>query len=132
MKRQARGAGELEAAVMDAVWSADQPVTVREVMESISVTSPRNQPAYTTVMTVLDRLHRKGSVEREERGRAYHYVAATTKAAHVAALMEQVLDGSSDRVLALKHFAAALPAEEVSVLRKALMGARRPSSQRPG
>ena len=52
--------GELEPAVMDMLWRADRPFKVRDVVDRL----PRAL-AYTTVMTVLDNLHRKASVQRE-------------------------------------------------------------------
>ena len=52
-----RPLGELEAAVMDRIWTGDRPVLVREVVEALQ---PERPSAYTTVMTVMDNLHRKG------------------------------------------------------------------------
>ena len=52
-----RTMGELEAVVMQILWSAENPTTVREVLAKID----RHPPlAYTTVLTVMDNLHRKG------------------------------------------------------------------------
>jgi predicted transcriptional regulator len=50
--------GQLERAVMDVIWSADRPQKVREVRERLCYARP---VAYTTVMTVMDILHGKGS-----------------------------------------------------------------------
>ena len=58
MARQAR-LGELEQAVMDHLWSAPEPQTVRQVHEALSA---RRDLAYTTVMTVLQRLAKKNLV----------------------------------------------------------------------
>ena len=59
--------GPLEARVLDALWSLDRPVTVRDLQ-------PRFTPiAYTTLMTTLDRLYRKGVLDRERAGRAFAY-----------------------------------------------------------
>jgi predicted transcriptional regulator len=65
-----QGLGELEAAVMDVLWRAERPTKVRDVLERLDTGKPL---AYTTVLTVLDNLHRKGWVQRELHGRAYHY-----------------------------------------------------------
>ena len=62
--------GELESAVMDRLWAADRPMSVREVLEDLR---GERRLAYTTVMTVLDNLHRKGWVTRHQEGRAYLY-----------------------------------------------------------
>ena len=53
--------GELEQVVMEAVW-AHPPSTVREIADRMRGDADR---AYTTVMTTLDRLHRKGLLRRE-------------------------------------------------------------------
>lgn len=60
------GFGELEAVVMDTVWSAAEPVSVRQVREVIAA---EREIAYTTVMTTMDNLHRKGWLDRERHGR---------------------------------------------------------------
>ena len=51
-----QGLGELKAAVMDVLWHAEEPRSVRDVLQGIN----RDRTlAYTTIMTVLDNLHRK-------------------------------------------------------------------------
>lgn len=57
--------GELETAIMRVLWATPQPLTVRAVFE---VLVEDRQLAYTTVMTVLDRLAKKGVVLREPPG----------------------------------------------------------------
>ena len=49
--------GQLEMAIMDVMWAAETPCVVREVRERLRYDRP---VAYTTVMTVMDILHRKG------------------------------------------------------------------------
>ena len=61
------GLGELERAVMDHLWDAATPQTVRQVHEALAT---RRELAYTTVMTVLDRLAKKHRVTRTMAGRA--------------------------------------------------------------
>jgi len=58
--------GELERAVMAQLWSADGPLTVRDVHDHLE-----RELAYTTVMTVMDNLHRKGQLQRQRDGRAW-------------------------------------------------------------
>ncbi|MFT4108038.1 BlaI/MecI/CopY family transcriptional regulator [Propionicimonas sp.] len=74
--------GELELAVMDILWSHPSALSVRDVHDEIS--SDRDL-AYTTVMTVLDRLAKKGAVVRNLDGRAWLYRPARSKVAEVAA-----------------------------------------------
>jgi predicted transcriptional regulator len=110
--------GELEQAVMDVLWSRDEPATVREVLAALA----ERGLAYTTVMTVLDRLARKGVVRRELDGRAWRYVPAASREAFVAELMLQALDLTGDRDAALVRFARSVSDPEADVLRDALLG----------
>ena len=58
--------GELEAVIMDRLWEWGRPVLVREMVEDLR----RDRTlAYTTVMTVMENLHRKGWLRRERDGR---------------------------------------------------------------
>ncbi len=101
------GLGPLEAEVMDVVWAADGALRVREVIERM----PHQQLAYTTVMTVLDKLHRKGWLARVRDGRAYCYRSVLSREAYCAALMSEVLAASRDPGETLLRFVQALPAE---------------------
>ena len=75
---------------MERLWRWDRPAPVREVLEDMQ---QDRQIAYTTVMTVLDNLHRKGMVMREKNGRAYVYRPTRSRESHTAELMEQVSSG---------------------------------------
>ncbi len=112
-----RQLGQLEAAIMERLWSLGRPAAVRQVLEDLQ----RDRTiAYTTVMTVMDKLHRKGLLSREVDGRAYRYSPTRTREQHNAELMGQVLAGSSDRAAALLHFLEQMPPEEVARVRDAL------------
>jgi predicted transcriptional regulator len=65
--RALREFGDLEMAIMEVMWSGDRPYVVREVRERMQYGRP---VAYTTVMTVMNILHRKGVLDREKLGRA--------------------------------------------------------------
>src|SRR5680860_207295 len=95
-----RQLGQLEAVVMDRLWSWGRPSAVREVLEDLQ---RERSIAYTTVMTVMDNLQRKGLLRRELDGRAFRYEPVQTREEHTATLMGQVLDGSGDRTAALLH-----------------------------
>ncbi|MBQ0985303.1 BlaI/MecI/CopY family transcriptional regulator [Streptomyces sp. F63] len=112
-----RPLGELEDAVMTRVWRWNRPVTVREVLEDLRKERPI---AYTTVMTVLDNLHRKGWVRREAEGRAYRYTAVSTRAAYSAALMNEAWAASDNRAAALVAFFGMMSEEEREALRDAI------------
>jgi predicted transcriptional regulator len=109
--------GQLEAVVMERLWSYGRPVPVREVLEDLQ---RDRRIAYTTVMTVMDNLHRKGFLTREMAGLAYRYQTAQTREQHHATVMGEVLAGSSDRTATLLHFLEQMPPEEVVRLREAL------------
>lgn len=66
--------GPLEMRLLRTLW-ARPSATVRELIETGEIDC-----AYTTVMTTLDRLHKKGLLEREAEGRAFRYSAALTRA----------------------------------------------------
>jgi predicted transcriptional regulator len=79
--------GHLERDVMEVMWHLDT-ASVREVQERL----PRT-PAYTTVMTTLDRLFKKGFVERVRQGRAFVYTAAHSREQVEAAVTAGLLTG---------------------------------------
>jgi len=112
--------GDLERAVMQALWSAPVPLTGREVATALA----RPDLAYTTVLTVLTRLGHKGLVRRDSSARAHTYSAVASREDHVTVLMQQALGqaGSDDRAraAALQHFARSMSAEEAQTLRAAL------------
>ncbi len=112
-----RSLGALEGEIMRCLWSAPTSRSVREVLEELD----RDKPlAYTTVMTVLENLHRKGFVRREKAGRAFRYTSTVTREQHTAELMGGVLAGTDDPGAALLHFVRRMSPEEQSELRAAL------------
>lgn len=114
--------GELERAVMDVLWDGQAPATVRDVMRALA----GRDLAYTTVMTVLDRLATKHMVKRDRTGRAWSYRPAATREAHIAGLMLDALNLTRSRDAALVRFAHSVSGPEAAVLRRALAdGARR-------
>ncbi|RVW07612.1 BlaI/MecI/CopY family transcriptional regulator [Prescottella agglutinans] len=118
------GLGELETAVMDVLWNADEPVRVRDVMDRLQ---PPRSLAYTTVMTVLDNLHTKGMVSRRRVGRAYRYLATRSREETAADLVRQVLRSSGDPERVMLHFANSASDDESRILRRA---ARRTQARR--
>lgn len=113
---------------MDRLWAWGRAVTVREVLEDIL---QDRSIAYTTVMTVMDNLHRKGVLTRHVDGRAYRYETVQSREQHTAAMMNEVLAGSNDRTATLMHLLDHMSPSEVARLRKALGEAPR-SGKRPG
>ncbi|KRF34244.1 hypothetical protein ASG94_16110 [Nocardioides sp. Soil805] len=112
--------GELEQAVMNTLWGLDdeQWATVREVHESLS----DRRLAYTTVMTVMDRLARKEYVEQQREGRAYRYRPRVSRADLTAELMRETLSdmAAEERGSALVSFVADADEADIAALRRAL------------
>lgn len=113
--------GELEAAIMDAVWAAGDPVAVRDVADRLK---RERGSAFNTVQTVMEILFRKGWLAREKHGRAYRYWATAGREDYTAALMGEALDTAADRAAALVRFAAEMDPREAAELRRALDRAR--------
>lgn len=109
--------GPLEAAVMDVLWRATEPVRVRDVLDALA---PQRNLAYTTVMTVLDNLHRKGWVVRQLDGKAYRYEPVCSREEAAAQAMRDVLDATGDPAAVLLHFARSASRKELTALRRAL------------
>ena len=78
--------------------------------------------AYTTVMTVLGRLHDKGRAVREQRGRAFAYSAAVSESELAVAQMNAVLSSTTDREGALGGFVGALSHRDRAAIRRLLGG----------
>lgn len=125
MSPRRTGLGELERAVMETLWNApsDGPgegwMTVRQVHD---VLISGRAIAYTTVMTVLDRLARKDLVVRERVGRAYRYRPTDDRGAMTAEAMHGVLGDvtTADRRAALVAFVGEASDEDRTALREAL------------
>ncbi len=102
---------------MDRLWAWDRPTLVREVLEDLQ---RERAIAYTTVMTVMDTLHRKGWLTRDLDGRAYRYQAVHRREEYGAQLMREALDVGGDRTATLLHFIGSIEAEDLTQLRAAL------------
>ena len=112
-----RGFGELEAVVMDRVWTRGGPVTVRELFDALR----RERPiAYTTVMSTMDNLHRKGWLARDKDGKAYRYTAVASRDEYSARLMREAMAEAGDTEAVLSHFVAAMDGDQSQVLREVL------------
>jgi predicted transcriptional regulator len=118
--------GDLEELVMEVMWR-EGPATVREMGRRLG-----RRRAYTTVMTTLDRLHRKGLLARDKEGNAFRYRAAVTRDAFHRRLVEQtvspLLVKSMDPVLAgFVDAAASVDEENLSRLERLIAMKRRGS-----
>lgn len=118
--------GDLERVVMEHLWDAADRAgtafggaTVREVHARFE---GEREIAYTTVMTVLDRLAKKHLVTRERDGRAWRYTPADTREALTAQTMRRTLVDMevTDRRTALLHFLDGATTDEIDDLKAAL------------
>jgi predicted transcriptional regulator len=109
-----RGFGDLEAVIMQRVWDHGRPVTVRDLFDELA---RERAIAYTTVMTTMDNLHRKGWLARAKEGKAYRYTATASREEYSARLMREALDDGGDTQAVLTHFVAQMDGEESEVLR---------------
>jgi predicted transcriptional regulator len=120
-----RGFGDLEAVIMDVMWSREEAATVRQVFEDLAA---GRSIAYTTVLTVMDNLHRKGFLRREMVGRAWRYRPSASREEYTAQLMRDALEQAGDQRAALAHFVAGMSEDESTALRTLLR--RRPGPRR--
>ncbi|MEU8690209.1 BlaI/MecI/CopY family transcriptional regulator [Streptomyces sp. NPDC048665] len=112
-----RARGELESNVLAALWSADGPLTARQVLAGLP-----DDLAYTTVLTILSRLYDKGMLVRHRAGRGYAYEPARDEASHTAHRMKSLLEGGSDREAVLTRFVSELSARDERLLQYLLSG----------
>jgi predicted transcriptional regulator len=112
-----RGFGDLEAVIMHRVWEYSRPVTVRELFDELS---GERTIAYTTVMSTMDNLHRKGWLGRVKEGKAYRYTATASREEYSARLMREALEGGGDTEAVLSHFVAQIDSGESEALRSVL------------
>jgi predicted transcriptional regulator len=110
-----RAAGELEAAVLAVLQDAGSALSPGEVRERIG-----GSLAYTTVVTILSRLHTKGVLERHKAGRAFLYAPVADQPGLAARRMARVLDGEADRETVLARFVSVLSDSDEELLRRML------------
>ncbi len=144
--------GELERAVMEALWdltapspsgraqgatsSATATATARQVAERLAERLAAGRSlAYTTVLTVLGRLERKGMVRHLREGRTHPYAPVASREDYAAELMLEALGAAGDhrRGAVLARFGdavASLP--EAEALRQALQDSALDPGQEEG
>ena len=116
---------------MEVLWNGHQPRAVRDVCAQLRDGSPL---AYTTIMTTLDRLYKKGLLERHKESTAFVYEPAMTRDEYrrriVESTMSELMDRSSDAGPVLAAFvdaAADVDEENLKRLEKLIADRRRSS-----
>src|SRR5215470_5777635 len=99
---------------MHMVWDHDGPVTVRDLLDELR---QEREIAYTTVMSTMDNLHRKGWLARAKDGKAYRYTATASREEYSARLMAEALADGGDTEAVLSHFVAQIDGQDSDVLR---------------
>jgi predicted transcriptional regulator len=122
-----RGFGDLEAVIMDRVWSREGTMTVRDVFEDLL---EHREIAYTTVMSTMDNLHTKGWLTRERRGKAFAYWPTLTREQYSARLMRDALDAGGNPGAVLTHLVEQLSEDEWTQLGRALRRLKKPKDAR--
>lgn len=77
--------GPLERRVLNSLWDRGERASVRDLQPGFP------EAAYTTLMTTLDRLFRKGLLDREKVGRAYVYLPRYSRAALMSEMARQTV-----------------------------------------
>jgi len=110
-----RAAGELEAAVLGVLQAAGSSLSPGEVRDQLG-----GGLAYTTVVTILSRLHGKGVLNRRKAGRAFLYAPVADEPGLAARRMTQMLDAEPDREAVLARFVSGLSGTDEELLRRML------------
>jgi predicted transcriptional regulator len=110
-----RGAGELAGEVLGILQAAGEPLSPADVRERLG-----GDLAYTTVVTILSRLHAKGVLDRERAGRAFRYSPVADEPGLAARRMARVLDAEPDREAVLARFVSGLSGADEELLRRML------------
>jgi predicted transcriptional regulator len=115
-----RPAGALEAEVMAVLRAADAPLTAGQVRERLAV-RPTGELSYSTVVTIVSRLHAKGLLARERAGRGFAYTPVDP-ASLAAGQMSRALDADADHGAVLTRFVSGLSGRDARLLRRLLAG----------
>ena len=113
-----RPAGALEAEVLAVLRAAQAPLSPGQVRERLAI-RPRGELSYSTVVTIVSRLHAKGLLARERAGRGFAYTPVDA-ASLAAGQMSRALDTGADRRAVLTSFVSGLSGRDTRLLRRLL------------
>jgi len=115
-----RPPGALEAEVMAVLRAADAPLSPGQVRERLTA-RPSGELSYSTVVTIVSRLHAKGLLARERAGRGFAYTPVDP-ASLAAGQMSRALDAGVDHGAVLTRFISGLSGRDARLLRRLLAG----------
>ena len=116
-----RPAGALEAEVMAVLRAADAPLSPGQVRERLTARPRGGELSYSTVVTIVSRLHAKGLLARERAGRGFAYTPVDP-ASLAAGQMSRALDAGVDHGAVLTRFVSGLSGRDARLLRRLLAG----------
>jgi predicted transcriptional regulator len=111
MEAERRGRGDLKQQVLAVLLTSDTPMIPGQVRDALGA-----DLAYTTVMTVLNRLCEQGLATRRRTGRAFAYTAVVDRAEVTARQMQRLLETGGDRVAVLRRFLGVLSDDDERAL----------------
>src|SRR5260221_3052934 len=92
-----RGAGELEARVLAVLWQAGRALSPGEVQQALTGQAGAPELSYSTVVTILSRLHAKKALGRRRDGRAFRYAPVADEAGLAARRLAAMLGKGAGR-----------------------------------
>jgi predicted transcriptional regulator len=125
-----RGAGELESEVLAILRASGSPLSPGDVRAQLAA-AQKAELSYSTVVTIVSRLHAKGLLTRERAGRGFAY-RPVDEASRAARQMSHALAGGTDRDAVLSRFVSGLSGRDARLLRQLLAGAPEPPAGRDG
>ena len=129
-----RAAGALEAEILAILRAADGPLTpgeVRQRLAPVQAGGQRGELSYSTVVTIVSRLHAKGLLARQRAGRGFTYTPVGD-ASLAASRMSQALGSENDHDAVLSRFVSGLSSRDARLLRELLASGGGPAGGDPG
>ena len=130
-----RAAGTLESEVLAILRGAGGPLSPGEVRQRLAAgqeaSGRREELSYSTVVTIVSRLHAKGLLARQRAGRGFTYTPVD-EASLAAGRMSQALGGENDHGAVLSRFVSGLSGRDARLLRRLLAGDQHPQAGDPG
>jgi predicted transcriptional regulator len=130
-----RAAGTLESGVLAILRGAGGPLSPGEVRQRLAAgpeaSGRREELSYSTVVTIVSRLHAKGLLARQRAGRGFTYTPVD-EASLAAGRMSQALGSENDHGAVLSRFVSGLSGRDARLLRRLLAGDQHPQAGDPG